>query len=62
MNIVNYLSEQGIQCSKDQIITPINNFINLVDIKKIKNRNLMVFSSSKLKKLSKKSGIKVIII
>ena len=54
------LESEGIQCSKDQIITPINNFINLVDIKKIKNRNLMVFCSSKLKNYLIKSGIKVI--
>ena len=43
------LSSKDIQCKKGQVINPINNFINLIKIGKIINKNIMVFASTKLK-------------
>ena len=54
------LSSENIECKKDQVINPINNFINLIKIGKIKNKNIMVFSSTKLKNYLIKSDINIL--
>ena len=54
------LSSENIKCKKDQVINPINNFINLIKIGKIENKNIMVFSSTKLKNYLIKSNINII--
>jgi len=53
------LSEQGIPCSLNQIMTPITNLIEMINNKKIENKDIMVFSSSKLKDYLKSLEINI---
>ena len=54
------LSSEDIQCKKGQVINPINNFINLIKIGKIVNKNIMVFASTNLKNYLVKSDINIL--
>lgn len=54
------LSEQGIPCNLDQIMTPITNLLEMIKNKKIQNKDIMVFSSTKLKNYLKSLDINII--
>ena len=54
------LSEQGIPCNLDQIMTPITNLLEMIKNKKIQNKDIMVFSSTKLKNYLKSLDINTV--
>ena len=41
------LRKLGIICSKEQVVTPISNFINIIKKGTLPKKNIMVFSSNK---------------
>ena len=54
------LRKLGIKCSKEQVVTPISNFINIIKKGTLPKKNIMVFSSNKLKNFIRKEKIEII--
>ena len=54
------LSKLGINCTKNQVITPISNFIEIIKKDSTKKEKIMIFSSKKLKNYIKNQGIEII--
>ena len=54
------LLKLGIECQKEQVITPITNFLDMIEKKELDNNRIMTFCSRKLKNYIRSSKVKII--